>query len=188
MNIEIHLQFRITKCTKNITSRVRKYLQSTTFLKDTTAVLQSGSFTPDHINHFIYFKAHDAKLNWNKHLIILHVYGVYKTHDPVPIPHGLKEIQKEFSEIFAHKAFSGFYGKFDDQLWTKHNVTLNFPKAKVTKITLLPKLKVNIPKQYSKVCPVGSKCFQKMLVPPSHVVTKDKNIWSKLKDFFIHLK
>jgi hypothetical protein len=97
----------------------------------------------------------------------MYVYGVHKTPDPLPIPHGWKDIQKEISEIFAYKAFSGFYGKFDEQLWVKHKVTLDFPKATLKNIVLLPKLRIKIPKQYRKVCPVGSKCFSKLLVPPN---------------------
>lgn len=168
MEIEIQIRFQLTTCTRDIQQRVREYLQSTTFLRDTTNVLQSGSHSPEQINHYIYFKAHDTKLDWNKHLIRMYVYGVYKTPDPLPIPHGWKEIQKEISEIFAHKAFSGFYGKFDEKLWVKHKVTLDFPKATLKNITLLPKLRIKIPKQYRKVCPLGSKCFSKLLIPPQH--------------------
>jgi hypothetical protein len=152
-------------CPKIIQERIRKYIDSPRFLRDTTVVLNGGAGFPTQLSHYLYIKADKAEIDWKNRTVLIRAYAKFKEGYIIPscVPHDKKAIKSWVELTFPHDSLSGDYSAFTYHLADKQNIELKFPKAKVKSIT--PSfVNVYIPKNERKVCPLdtylaGGKCF-----------------------------
>lgn len=161
MEVVLLLKLQVSK--NETLNHVEAYVHSKKFLRETTLELQTGSAFPTGINHYIYFKAHQATLDWKKKQVLVHVYGIYKVEpDRIPVPCGPYDIRKMLEELFPHNDRSSeFYGSMD-------RTRINFPIANVKSICFRTIPNIKIPLEFLRVCPLntykaGNKCYSTTL-------------------------